>query len=40
MPSSMRIELYQLIMRAAFGYIFHVDDLDMKDINGNQLEDY
>ena len=38
MPSSMRIQLYNLIMRAAFGYIFHIDDLDMKDINGNQLE--
>lgn len=38
MPSSMRIHLYHLIMQVAFGYIFHIDDLDMKDINGNQLE--
>lgn len=38
MPSSMRIQLYQLIMQVSFGYIFHIDDLDMKDISGNQLE--
>ena len=38
MPSSMRFHLYHLIMQVAFGYIFHIDDLDMKDINGNQLE--
>ena len=38
MPVSMRIQLYNLIMRVSVGYIFHIDDFDMKDINGNQLE--
>ena len=38
MPESMRIQLYNLIMRVSVGYIFHIDDFDMKDINGNQLE--
>lgn len=40
MPASMRIQLYNLIMRVSVGYIFHIDDFDMKDINGNQLEYY
>lgn len=40
MPVSMRIQLYNLIMRVSVGYIFHIDDFDMKDINGNQLEYY
>ena len=40
MPESMRIQLYNLIMRVSVGYIFHIDDFDMKDINGNQLEYY
>ena len=34
----MRIQLYNLIMRVSVGYIFHIDDFDMKYINGNQLE--
>ena len=40
MPESMRIQLYNLIMRVSVGYLFHIDDFDMKDINGNQLEYY